>query len=93
MYKYLLNKRGKQPLSTSPQEDVMTVQGIRFWQIKDREIVRLPKLTQILVYDTINDKLHICHPSTQRCQRFINFNKVTGSECYVFLLHKEPQFL
>lgn len=71
----------------------MKVQGIKFWQISEKEVLSLPKLTQILVYDTINEKLHICHPGTQRCNRFVKYNKEFGRECFVFLLHKEPQFL
>ena len=71
----------------------MKEQGIKFWQITEKEVVLLPKLTQILVYDTVSGRLHICHPGTQRCDRFLKVNKDLQKDIYIFLLHREPQFL
>ena len=71
----------------------MKQQGIKFWQLNEEDIRRLPRQTQILVYDTINTRLMICHPGTQRCDRCLKFNKDLQKDIYIFLLHKEPQFL
>ena len=93
--KHLLKNVASMPLATSPADTrlPMKEQGIKFWQLNEEDIKRLPKQTQILVYDTVSGLLKICHPGTQRCDRFLKYNKDLQKDIYIFLLHKEPQFL
>lgn len=71
----------------------MKTQDIKFWEVDENEVNRLPRLTQILVYDTQWKELRLCHARTQRFEKFVVFNKENNCKRYVFLLFKEPQFL
>lgn len=67
--------------------------GIKFWQVSEGEVAKLPRLTQILVYDSLFKELRLCHARTQRFEKFVKFNTDNFTQRYVFLLFKEPQYL